>query len=240
MIVAIIPARKGSKGIAGKNIKPLQGKPLIEWTIEAALRSVKIDLIAISTDDPKIFAMKKKYQNIIFIDRPKYLSSDSVSSHDVILHAIRYLETSLSIEPNLVATLQPTSPLRTNFHIDAAIELFFKNNNADSLVSCVKVPHNFEKNSQMVLEGDYFLKAVQSDGIKLRRQDKNSYYARNGAAVYITKRTSLDKYIWGGSCLGYEMNIFESIDIDSIEDFIMAEMFMHFRELGNFEDYFHS
>lgn len=238
MIVAIIPARKGSKSLRGKNTKPLLGKPLIAWTIEAALNSKKVELIAISTDDEKIMSMKKMYRNIIFIKRPQRLSLDRTSTHDVVLHAVEHLEKRLQKGIDLVLTLQPTSPLRTNFHIDAAINLFHSGKKPDSLVSCIKVPHNYERNSQMRFENKLYLKSIKNTAPILRRQEKTEYYARNGAAIYLTKRSSLNKYIWGGRCLGFEMNTFESVDIDSIEDFALAEMLLKFKFSGRYENYF--
>jgi CMP-N-acetylneuraminic acid synthetase len=129
--------------------------------------------------------------------------------------------------PDAVVTLQPTSPLRTARHISEAAIAFSGDPNADSLVSCVAVPHIYHPRSVMKLGAEGYLKAfLGEDVMPLRRQDKEPVYARNGAAIYITRRERLQEYIFGGNLLPYFMDPADSIDIDTEADFAQAERIM--------------
>ena len=227
-ILAVIPARGGSKGIPKKNLIELLGKPLIVYTIEAAKLSKSISKIVLTTDDPEIAAVGKEF-NIDIIKRPSELSTDLSSSHSAIFHAFKSV-LSTSYKPDAILTLQPTSPLRTKFHIDDAINIFKKDNNADSLVSCIKVPHIFNPESIMELSNDGYLNSYLQGSQILRRQEKNIYYARNGAAIYLTNAKSIDKFIFGGKIIPYFMNEIDSIDIDSLGDLSKAELYLKYKE----------
>ena len=140
--LSIIPARGGSKGIPNKNIVNIAGKPLIQYTIEAALNSKSLHSLIISTDDKKIAEVGKNCGVEIPFMRPAKLARDDTPAIDVVLHALDWLKENDSYEPDAVVLLQPTSPLRTEKHIDEAIQLFVEEN-ADTVVSIVEVPHNF-------------------------------------------------------------------------------------------------
>ncbi len=227
-ILAVIPARGGSKGIPKKNLIKLLGKPLIVYTIEAAKSSKKISKLVLTTDDPEIASIGREF-NLEVIKRPPELSTDFASSHSAILHAFRYVLNS-NYKPDAILTLQPTSPLRTSLHIDESINIFKQNVNADSLVSCIKTPHIFNPESIMKLNAKGYLNNYL-DGYEIRRrQDKNVYYARNGAAIYLTRSKSIDKFIFGGNILPYFMNEMDSIDIDNLKDLLKAELFLKHRE----------
>ena len=227
-ILAVIPARGGSKGIPKKNLIELLGKPLIIYTIEAAKLSKNVSKIILTTDDREIAAIGREF-NLDVIKRPYELSTDHATSHSAILHAFKSV-LSTSYKPDAILTLQPTSPLRTAFHIDDAINIFKKDNNADSLVSCIKVPHIFNPESIMTLSNNGYLKSYIKGSQISRRQEKNVYYARNGAAIYLTNSKSIDKFIFGGKIMPYYMNEIDSIDIDSLEDLSKAELFLKYRE----------
>ncbi len=218
--VAIIPARGGSKGIIGKNKKLLLGKPLIQYTLDAALASSQLKLIIVSTDDQEIADLCLA-RNVEVQFRPEHLCGDLVPTLPVLQHVLL----NSKIDYDAVLTLQPTSPLRTSQHIIEAVTLFKQNQEADSLVSVVKVPHNFSPESLMKMEGNYLFNYLDVDPI-LRRQDKKTYFARNGAAIYITKRQQLEKSILGGKIIGYEMSAIDSLDIDTMEDWEMAELIL--------------
>jgi CMP-N,N'-diacetyllegionaminic acid synthase len=217
-ILGFIPARGGSKGLPGKNKKILLGKPLIAHTIEAALQSNLTDII-VSTDDDEILVIGNQY-GVFTIKRPEHLANDVAPTLPVLQHAVA----SLATEYDAVMTLQPTSPLRTTQHINDAIALFQKFPEADSLVSVVKAPHKFVQNSLMKMTGDYV--EPLEDNLVLRRQEKPNFYGRNGAAIYITKISKINDFIFGGKIVPFEMNKLESVDIDDIEDWIMAEAIM--------------
>ena len=131
----------------------------------------------------------------------------------------------------MIVTLQPTSPLRNQTHIDEAIDLISKDDNADSLVSVTKVAHNMVPESIMKINSSGYLVDYLKQKTKvLRRQDKKRYFARNGAAIYITKYEKIQDYVFGGKIIPYYMNEIESIDIDSIDDLLIAELYLKHRK----------
>lgn len=222
--LAIITARGGSKGIPRKNIKLLKGKPLIQYTIEAALNSKYLDRVVVSTENDEIARISKNLGAEVPCLRPRELARDSTHSLPVLQHMIGYLKRAESYEPYAVVTLQPTSPLRTSQHIDEAIKKFLADPKADSLVSVMRAPHNMTPTSLMDIKGKYLVDALPVRGIRvLRRQAKPTYYARNGAAIYITKTAGLNDYIFGGKILPYLMSKTESFDIDDLEDWRIVE-----------------
>ena len=135
-ILAIIPARGGSKGLPGKNIKPFLGKPLLAYTIEEAKRSKYITKIVLSTDDTAIAQVGKKYGAEIPFLRPSELATDTSLAPDAYIYTIERLKNEQGYAPEIVVILQPTSPLRTVDDIDAAISLYLEKN-ADSVISVV-------------------------------------------------------------------------------------------------------
>lgn len=212
-ILGIIPARGGSKGIPKKNIKDLKGKPLIAYTIEAALKSNLTDVI-VSTDCNEIAEISKKY-NAKVIMRPANLAEDKTPT----LPVLQFVIDSFDKNYDAVMTLQPTSPLRTIEHINESIDLFINDENVDSLVSVTEVPHNYMPEKLMHFNGKYL---TGNEKVK-RRQDIPIMYARNGAAIYITKVDKINEYIFGGKILPYFMSKLNSFDIDDIEDWKIVE-----------------
>ncbi len=210
--LAIIPARAGSKGIPNKNSKLLNGIPLIAYTLKAALGS-KVDKVVVSTDSKEVEIISQEY-GVEVVKRPSELATDTSPTID----AIKYTVSQVSEGYDAVVVLQPTSPLRTSQHIDEALKIFDENE-ADSLVSVVEVPHNMAPEKLMKLQDGELV-----GGEKLiRRQELPQYYARNGAAIYITKINRVSEYILGGKILPYIMNKKESFDIDDIQDWEIVE-----------------
>tara|TARA_B100000161_G_C33550175_1_gene415009 strand:+ start:78 stop:776 length:699 start_codon:yes stop_codon:yes gene_type:complete len=222
-VLAIIPARGGSKGIKKKNLINFFGKPLIFWTINAAKKSKLISKIIISTDSEEI----KNYSETLGIKidklRPKSLAMDHSKTIDVINFELERAEKN-NFFPDYIVTLQPTSPLRNEIHIDNAIKMILKDKNADSLVSCLNVPHNFSPESLMISNGKYIESLSKNKKVD-RRQEKKKFIARNGAAIYITKRSKVGRYIFGGRIIPYFMSLIESIDIDCEDDLRLAYVF---------------
>lgn len=217
-ILAIIPARGGSKGVPRKNIYPLAGKPLIAWTIEAALAASGLDRVIVSTDDENIAAVSREYGAEVPFLRSSELAADDTKTLPVLQDVVSRLRTTDGYCPDAVMTLQPTSPLRTPRHIDEAISMFKADKNADSLVSCVEVPHIFHPLSIMRMNENGYLQRYLSDAQPTRRQDKETVFARNGAAIYITRVECLKHFIFGGNIVAYQMDEASSIDIDSEQD----------------------
>lgn len=222
-ILAIIPARGGSKGLPRKNVKKLCGKPLIGWTIEEALKSKYIDKLIVSTEDEEIAQVSKKY-GVEVIKRPLELASDNSSVNDTVCNVLDFLKNSKKgYEPSLILLLQCTSPFRRVRHIDEAIYKL-SISNADSIVSVVR-----EENpiwwTKVIKENDYIEDYIKFDRTKYKiRQDFPELYRLNGA-IYIVKteefykNSSLDV----DNTIAYEMNKFDSIDIDNEIDFLFSE-----------------
>ncbi len=228
-ILAIIPARGGSKGIKKKNMALLNGEPLLKYTFDAAKESSLINRIILSTDDP-VFAEYGRKNGIEVSFRPKELSGDASPMKDVInYHLKELLET--GYEPDIFILLQPTSPLRTAAHIDEALESLIKDREADAVVSVVDVPHEFLPLKLMEPKEDGSLGFFRSDGEKYTtRQELPRLYARNGAAVYAVYTESYRKTgsLYGTRCIPYYMKQEESVDIDSYFDLFLADCIMKY------------
>lgn len=187
-ILGVITARGGSKGIPGKNIKPLLGKPLIAYTIEAAQRSNALDRLILSTDDPAIAEVAKKYGCEVPFLRPKELAEDKSAHLPVMQHAAQWLRDKENYNPDYVMILQPTSPLRQSSHIKESVELALKTG-ADSVLSVSEVPENFNSKKTMRIDDSGMLKLLNGDPIYkriARRQDLSKEYWSTGA-IYLFK-----------------------------------------------------
>lgn len=217
-ILAIIPARGGSVGLKNKNMYRLNGKPLLSYTIEAAKKVKIIDRIIVSSDSKKILNFSKN-NSVEAIKRPKNISGSKSTTHEAIIHCLNFLKKKENYIPHIIIILQPTSPLRNSKHINKAIKTFLKNKNATSLVSCVKVPHNFHPMSLMKENNEgYLINFLKAKKFFFRRQDKDLLFARNGAAIYIIKYLHVKKFLFGGKIIKFLMDENASIDIDSLTD----------------------
>lgn len=220
-ILAIIPARSGSKRLPNKNILDLAGKPLIQWTIEAALDCFEIDTVMVSTDSDKIANISKQVGASVPYLRCSELSSDTASSVDVVLDVIRYYE---SIKENFdaILLLQPTSPLRSSVDIKKAIKIF-KEKNANAVISISECDHS-PLWCNTLPEDDSMDKFISNDIKVLRSQDLPTYYRLNGAIylIDINKFKNNRAFIINNS-YAVKMNKSSSIDIDDIMDFEYAK-----------------
>lgn len=223
--LTIIPARGGSKGIPKKNIKRLNGKPLIEYTIASAKLSRHIKKLIVSTDDDEIISICKKLDVEVPFKRPSELAQDDTGSLEVVQHAVAFFEDQ-NVFFDAVILLQPTTPFREDGFIDKAIESFV-NNKSDSLVSVLPVPHQF--NPHWVFEPNdhnYLQVATGETEIITRRQDLPKAYFRDGS-VYITKTEVIKK----GSLYGNKTSFIESnpefhVNIDTLDDWVKAEQIL--------------
>ena len=222
-MIAIIPARGGSKGLPGKNIKPLNGKPLIAYTIEEALKTKNITRVIVSTDDSEIAEVAKKYGAEIPFMRPKSLADDTAKSIDVYNYTIKRLEEEENSEINEVIILQPTSPLRTSQHIDEAIELYFTKK-ADSVVSYCQEEHPVFWHKYINEEGK-FEDIFEEDYLKNRQEIRPTYFP-NGA-IYILKKEMLSKgTYYSDKSYAYIMDSQFSVDIDTETEFNFVQFLM--------------
>ena len=220
-ILGIIPARGGSKGIPQKNLQKILGKPMIQYSFDAAKKS-KINRILVSTDDKKIAIFAKSQRVEAPFLRPGNLSTDSAKTFDVIRHSINYLRDNDDYSPDIVVILQPTSPLRTSRMIDESIELLQKKNTT-SVISVSKIKtHPY---SAFFLKNN-FLKPFRDDFKKFdRRQQYTPLYFPTGA-IYTTWHDTIKKYhsIYGDKIRHMITDQPDSIDIDTKFDMFVAEM----------------
>lgn len=223
-ILGLIPARGGSKGIVGKNIIPLGGRPLIEYTIDAAIKSKSLDRIIVSTDDKKIAEIAQKSGAEVPFMRPEVIACDQSTALEVIQHSINTLQEKENWAPDFIVYLQPTSPLRRPESISEAINKFTESD-SDSLVSVIRVPHHFSVDSQLELVGEHLKPFRKKVTEVYRRQDKPVYFARNGPAILVVRYATImnANSLYGDTVLPFEMSAEESIDIDEIEDIEFAE-----------------
>ncbi len=220
-ILAIIPARSGSKGLPKKNIKELCGKPLIAWTIEEAIKSKYIDEIMVSTDTNEIAKIGLEFGAKIPFIRPPKLASDTAKAIEYILHTINYYDNHYEI----IILLQPTSPLRSVIDIDAAISMLVKDK-IRAVVSVCELEHplawtgTLPKNLSM----QHFTKEEDEN---TNRQELEKYYRYNGA-IYIAEIEYIIKEngFIGDETYAYKMTQENSIDIDTLIDFMLAEVIL--------------
>jgi len=216
-VIAVIPARGGSKGIPRKNVREIAGEPLIAYTIKAALGSKALSRTIVSTEHQEIAQVARECGAEIVI-RPAELATDFAPTEPVLEHAVKHLEETEGYRANVIVLLQPTSPLRDSQHIDEALEAFFKND-YDSLLS-VCPSHVFLW--RMGGKGAYPLNYDFKN--RPRRQDREPEYRENGA-IYITKHHILigEHNRLGGKIGLYVMPVESSLEIDTEFDFWLCE-----------------
>jgi CMP-N,N'-diacetyllegionaminic acid synthase len=223
-IIAIIPARQGSKGLAKKNIIDFLGKPLLFWSIEAALKSKYIDRIIVSTDSIEIAGLGKKYGADIPFIRPSYLSEDNSTSVDVIYHAIEFMSEKLGENFDFVVLLEPTSPLRTSEDVDLALEKLIGSPDAKSLVSVGESESQHYAFQFNITENDFV--SVEPEGaefVHTRRQDLTKSYFLDGS-IYLSYVHTLFEFasFVHGKTLILCLPKWKNIEIDDEYDYVMA------------------
>jgi CMP-N,N'-diacetyllegionaminic acid synthase len=212
-VLALVPARGGSKGIPRKNLAPIAGRPLLAWTVAAAQESNTVTRVVVSTDDAEIAATARALGAEV-LNRPTQLGSDETPMRAVLDHAVVELGM-----VDVLVLLQPTSPLRRPEHIDEAVRLLLESD-ADCVISVVEVPHRFAPDSLMALDEGRLVPLGSSAS---RRQDKQPVYARNGPAVLAIRPDRLGDDLYGGECRPYVMRREESLDVDEPIDLELAE-----------------
>lgn len=224
-VLAIIPARGGSKGLPGKNIKELCGKPLVAWSIEQAKACSSINRVVMSTDDDQIAEVAKKYGAEVPFMRPAELASDTASTIDVIFHALDWLEKYEDYQPAYILLLQPTSPLRTAEDIEGAIQTF-KDKSARAVVSVCETDHHPWWSNRLPDDGN-MKNFLRPDVLNKRRQDLPVFYRLNGA-IYVADTNYLREQnsFFGPNTIAYKMPKERSIDIDSGIDFELAALLL--------------
>lgn len=222
-VLAIIPARGGSKGLPGKNIKSLSGKPLIGWTIEQAKNSIFLDEVFVSTDSIEIANIASLFGVQVPFLRPEFLASNSASSTDVVLHVLEHFK-SINRSFQYIALLEPTSPLRKPNDIDDAIKLLYDNSSADGVVSLGEVH----------MEHPMIIKKINKEGkiipydenlkpIKQRQQADIAYFPYG--VIYLIKTEVLYKInsFYSDNIIPFYIERWQNYEIDDLYDFLCIE-----------------
>ena len=226
-MLAIIPARGGSKGLPGKNIRPLNGKPLIAYAVEAALKSEAIDRVIVTTDDEEIAEVAKAAGAEIPFMRPAELASDTASAVDVYIHAMDFMAELEGKRRDKFMVLLPTAPLRTSAHIDAAAALFEKEQGQTLIsVSEAEVPPSWYMGMNEVGRIHNAGFAVKGN-VVANRQVNDTFYVPNGAIFILDYDLLKEKRTYySDNTVGFVMDRRDSVDIDYLEDFEYAEFLL--------------
>jgi CMP-N-acetylneuraminic acid synthetase len=229
LVLALVPARGGSKGVRGKNIREIAGKPLIAWTIESALASTVIDRIIVSTDHQEIADIAMTYGGEVPFARPDHLARDDTPDFPVYEHAMNWLSRNERYEADIVIWLRPTTPLRAPIDINASFELLTRTD-ADCVRSvCPMIHHPYWAKS---LDGDRLTPFIEGkdERVYYQRQLLPSAYRLNGAVDVIWRERAMRSgELFGPDMRGYVMPIERSVDIDTELDFILAEILLQKR-----------
>lgn len=222
--LAIIPARGGSKGLPGKNIKNLNGKPLIAYSIEAAIEANIFDKIIVSTDSEEIAKVALKYGAEVPFLRPKELATDNANSMDALFHAIEFLKEQGEIY-DYIMKLQPTSPLRTKKEILESVELLFEKS-AESIISVSECQH-YPLWANTLNEEKAMKDFIKEEIKHKNRQELSKYYEINGL-IFLSKISKLMeiKDWYGEKSFAYVCDSKKAIDIDDMIDFKLAEILL--------------
>jgi N-acylneuraminate cytidylyltransferase len=218
-VLGLIPARGGSKGLPGKNIRPMQGRPLIGWSIECARRSGVVSSIVVSTDDGDIAAAAAAEGAPAPFVRPARIAGDATPMIDVIAHAIAF-ERDAGRAPDIVALLQPTSPLRSPRHVREAVETL-RTGDADSAVGVAPVPLHLCPDYVMRIEHGRLVNFLPEGAGVRRRQDVRRAWYRDGT-IYAFRTASFERHgdIYGAACAPQEIEPERSGTIDTLDDFV--------------------
>jgi len=225
-VLALIPARGGSKGLPGKNIRPLLGKPLIAWSIERSLQSKYVDETLVSTDSHEIAEISKEYGASVPFIRPRHLATDQASSFSVVEHALDYYKTEQKMSFDYLVLLEPTSPLREEDDIDRMLTLLdAKKGVFDSIVSVGEVTEH--PSIMKSLHGDRLRAFCQELKQTNRRQENEPAFFPYGVA-YIVKVDSLmeERTFYTERCTFFKIKRYQNFEIDNMYDFLCIENVM--------------
>lgn len=221
-VLGLIPARGGSKGIPGKNSKLLAGKPLLAYTVDAAVGSGVVDRLLLSTDSEEIAEVGRAAGAEVPFLRPAALARDDTAMIDVIRHFLDWTAGE-GAAPDIVVLLQPTAPLRRSDHIVRAVETLTAAD-CDSVVSVVPLPLHFCPDYVMRIERDRLVNFLPEGERATRRQDVRPAYSRDGT-IYAFWRRTIERHgsIYGPDCRPLVIDPADSINLDSMEDWAEAE-----------------
>jgi len=225
-IIAIVPARSGSKGLPGKNIKDLCGKPLLAWTIEKALKSRFIDKVVVSTDSEEIAEISVRFGAEVPFLRPKELATDEATSFSVIEHCLEFFKITDNLQFDYTLLLEPTSPLREDSDIDRAISVLDSQREDFDAVISLGIVNGHPSIVKRLIRGTVspFVNETQS---ATRRQDLDAAYFPYGV-VYASKTKSIleNRTFYPIKCGAIMLEPYQCLEIDSEIDFLCVEAIM--------------
>ena len=234
LILAVIPARGGSKGVPRKNIKPLCGKPLLSYMLKAAQGSALLTRTVVSSEDDEILRVAAQLGGEhAALRRPAQFATDTAPDIPMLQHAIETAEKEDGVRYDYVAMLHATCPITTTEDIDGTIRMLLERPEADSAVSVYQVNEFHPIKMKRLVDG---ILRPYVDGLDerstARRQDFEPVYKRN-VAIYVSKRDVMmrDGRVWGDTCLGYVMPEERSVDINTMNDFLLAEAIVKEKQL---------
>ena len=228
-VLCLVTARGGSKGLPGKNIMPLLGKPLITWSIDSGLRTPSADALVVSTDDEAIAQVARAAGALVPFMRPAELAGDTATSIDVVLHAIDWLAAA-GEQYDVVVLLEPTSPLRESADIEAALELM-ASPHAGAVVSVCRAESMHPAFMYRRVSGGRLQPFLERQPTGLRRQEIEPLYFLEGT-VYASRIDVLRarRSFYHEDTFGYEVPRWKSLEIDELEDFLMVEALLKHKE----------
>lgn len=220
--IALIPARGGSKGLPGKNIRPLRGKPLLQYSVEAALGCHRVDAVYVSSDDPRILEVARDAGALTAPPRSSELANDTASSLDVTCDFLTWYERAFSERIDTLILLQPTSPLRTAAHLQAALHLYDFHRPEGATIVSVTPAKPIAWQGEIAPETGYF-QPHQPANANTNRQTEPANYQLNGAIYIAPASRYLDQTFMRSPVVPYIMSAEASVDIDTLSDFLLAE-----------------
>lgn len=221
-VLAIIPARGGSKGIPGKNLRSLAGKPLLARAIECALDAGIFSQVLVTTDSEEIAQAARRFGAEAPFLRPPELARDDSPMLPVLIHALAFVK-GQGKEPEVIVLLQPTAPFRRSKDVAAAVAILVARPETDSVVSVEKIPDHYSPHYAMRVEGERLTPFLAEGARVTRRQDAPPAYTRNGQ-FYVTRRQTLleQNSIYGNNCLPF-ITTHRAVNLDTLEDWAEAE-----------------
>ena len=231
-ILGIITARGGSKRVPRKNIKNFLGKPLLAWTIETGKGAGVFDRFVLSTEDKEIANIGREHGIEVPFERPSEFASDTASSYEVIKHAVEYLKNNENYNPDWIILLEPSSPGRQVFHVQEVANIIKGEHGFDSLVGISEISPHYSYLKQFEIDSVGIMERVIDHAPMKKITHRNQNVAKSyfiNSTIYAFKTTNLfdqNKSLWGESTYGYIMDNKYAIDIDTLEDWMIAELKM--------------
>lgn len=222
-VLGLIPARGGSKGVPRKNIRLLQGKPLLAYTVEAARAALRLTRVVLSTDDEEIAAVGRRHGVEVPFMRPSHLAQDDSPMLAVVQHALRTIEET-GPRFDAVCLLQPTTPFRIPEEIDACIDLL-EQQGADAVVTVLQVPVEYNPHWVYFSDGAGLLRLSTGEATPIARRQALPKAVHREGSVYVVRRdVILDRdSLYGDRLIGYEVAPRPRVNIDAVEDWHVAE-----------------